>query len=109
MRAIGLMSEWRRATAAHLAIAGGMSCACGSAFDGVPVVDLEHDLVAYAYEKHAGALGAVFERAGCHDGQWCDLASLLRAAAQSPDVEPGAMTRMLDDLAVAIQSLGGAR
>jgi len=107
LRAIGLMAAWRRATAAHMALSGGISCACGSAFDGVSGAALERDLVLYVYEKHRAvdALRPVFERAGCTDDGDCDLASLLRSVAAAPCADAAAIGPLLDDLEKAIMGL----
>lgn len=107
LRAIGLMAAWRRATAAHMALSGGVSCACGSAFDGVSGAALERDLVLYVYEKHRAVdtLRRVFEKAGCTDEEECDLASLLRSVAAAPSADSAAVRPLLDDLEKAIQGL----
>lgn len=106
LRAIGLMAAWRRATAAHMALSGGISCACGSAFDGLSSAALERDLVLYVYEKHRAvdALRPVFEQAGCSDDGDCDLAGLLRAVAAVP-ADEAAVRHLLDDLEKAILGL----
>lgn len=107
LRAIGLVAAWRRATAAHMALSGGISCACGSAFDGLSSAALERDLVLYAYEKYRGtsALGPVFEKAGCADNGDCDLASLVRAITELPAIDEVATGHLLDDLERAISGL----
>jgi hypothetical protein len=102
LRAIRLMAEWRRATAAHMALGGGMSCACGSAFDGISAADLEDDLVEYVREKHRGspALPPVQHAPGGQ--QRGELARLLYFLAESPG--PGT-SDILDDLERAIRGL----
>ncbi|OWT54807.1 hypothetical protein [Candidimonas nitroreducens] len=107
LRAIGLVAAWRRATAAHMALSGGISCACGSAFDGLSSADLERDLLMYTYEKYRGAdtLRPLFEKAGCIDNGDCDLASLVRAITEAPFIDQVATGHLLDDLEKAISGL----
>lgn len=105
LRIIGLMGEWRRAMSAHAALGGGIGCACGSAFDGVSMQDLEHDLVAYVHEKHAAALQVVFELAECGPDQPCDLATLLRAIGDAPSQPDSAIDGIIGDLERAIRGL----
>ncbi|MBA2962178.1 MULTISPECIES: hypothetical protein [Ramlibacter] len=111
LRAIGLMAEWRRLGAAHLALGGGVSCACGSAFDGISVEDLEHDLVDYVHEKHRGtpALGLLFAAAGCTSDASCDLATLLRTIAEARIDDPALLEALLADLERAISGLANDR
>lgn len=105
------MAEWRRLGSSHLALGGGVSCACGSAFDGISVADLERDLVEYVYEKHHGtpSLDLVFTRAGCTDASACDLGTLLRAAADCPVEDSRAVGLLLGDLQRAILGLARDR
>lgn len=110
LRAIGLMAAWRRATSAHMALAGGVSCACGSAFDGLSSDVLERDLVLFIYEKHrvVEALQPVFERAGVASGGNGDLASLIGAITECPVTDEAALEVILDDLDIAITGLGAS-
>jgi hypothetical protein len=105
------MAEWRRLGVSHLALGGGVSCACGSAFDGIPVADLERDLVEYVYEKHHAtpSLGGVFARAGCSADAACDLGTLLRVVAESPADDGQALMLLLDDLQRAVSGLARNR
>ncbi|GAA5236634.1 hypothetical protein FOZ76_13470 [Verticiella sediminum] len=107
LRAIGLMAAWRRATATHMALSGGLACACGSPFDGLSGAALERDLVLYVYEKHRAthALRPVFEQAGCTDDDDCDLASLMRAITGASSSDEAAIQHLLDDLETAISGL----
>ena len=111
LRALGLMAEWRRVTGAHMALGGGLSCACGSAFDGIGVADLERDLVDYAYDKHHDSpqLQPVFQAAGCGPGRGAGLALLLRACADVPPEDSATVTPLLDDLERAIHGLAQSR
>jgi hypothetical protein len=111
LRAIAVMAEWRRTAAAHLALSGGVSCACGSAFDGIAAVDLERDLVDYVYDKHreTPAARAIFERAGCGADASGDLASLLRALAEVSDPGDASAAAVLQDLERAIYGLAQSR
>lgn len=110
LRAIALMAEWRRVTAAHMALGGGLSCACGSAFDGIGVADLEQDLVDYVCDKHAASpMVAAFTHAARAEGRTKgDLAALLRALAQA-DSPPADALAILQDLERAISGLANSR
>lgn len=111
LRAIAVMAEWRRTASSHLALGGGVSCACGSAFDGIAAADLERDLVDYAYEKHHRTPGArgIFERAGCAPDAGGDLASLLRVIAEVDGGNEAVAAAVLDDLERAVYGLAQNR
>jgi hypothetical protein len=105
------MAEWRRTAAAHLALGGGVSCACGSAFDGIAAADLERDLVEYVYDKHHRTPDArvIFERAGCGPDAGGDLASLLRVIAEIDSASEAAAASVLQDLERAVYGLAQNR
>ena len=107
LRAIGLMAAWRRATAAHMALPGGISCACGSAFDGLSAAVLERDLVIYVYEKHRASevMRPVFESIGHVASGGCDLARLVRAIIECQVIGAAETRLLLDDLDNAIRGL----